>query len=399
MDNNGPLSVAQLTGQIKDCLEGNFPAVAVAGELSNVVAAASGHVYLNLKDDKSQIRGVMWRSKANRLRFEPHDGLAVIAYGAVEVYAPRGQYQLIIDRLVPEGVGPFELAFQQLREKLAVEGLFESERKKPIPVIPKHIAVVTSPTGAAVRDMIQVLTRRWPACRVTVVPCLVQGDQAASSIASALAQADRLNCETILCGRGGGSLEDLWAFNEEPVARAIVACKTPVISAVGHETDVTIADMVADQRALTPSEAAELAVPDRNEMRAALHGANQRMVGVTLGRLRQCRQTLTSLETRRPLAKPLEAIHDRSRELDELYSHMTRGVVTRLQSARSDLTSRARTLDALSPIRTLARGYSVTTSLDGRVVRSAADVEVNQPLSIRFADGQIAVEVRDKPSS
>lgn len=384
-----PMTVAQLTGQIKDCLEGNFPQVAVVGELSNVVAAASGHVYLNLKDDRSQIRGVMWKSKASRLRFDLHDGLAVVAHGAVEVYAPRGQYQLIIDRLVPDGIGPLELAYQQLKEKLAAEGLFEADRKQPIEAIPTSVALVTSPTSAAVRDMIQVMTRRWPACRIIVVPCPVQGDRAAGAIAKALAAADKLECDTIICGRGGGSLEDLWAFNEEPVARAIAACNTPVISAVGHETDVTIADFVADRRALTPSEAAELAVPDREEMRAALSGASQRMIHVTTSRLRWSRERLDEIRSRRAFARPLDLIHDRSRQVDEHAERLTRAADRNLERARSRVSELATTLDALSPLRTLARGYSVTTTTSGKVVRSITDVLKGDELRTRLQDGHI----------
>lgn len=387
------LSVSQLTGQIKDCLEGNFPAVTVVGELSNVVRAASGHIYLNLKDDRAQIRGVMWKSSAARLKFDIDDGLAVVCHGAVEVYAPRGQYQLIINRMTPEGIGPLELAFQQLRERLAAEGLFDADRKKPIVPIPRHVALVTSPTGAAVRDMIQVLTRRWPACRLTVVPCLVQGDKAAKSIASALQAADRLDCDTIICGRGGGSLEDLWAFNEEPVARAIAACKTPVISAVGHETDVTIADFVADRRALTPSEAAELAVPDREDMELALRGAGQRMTQSLMARVTHNRRLLEQLRQRRCFTKPFATIHDRQRMVDDLTTSLRRGIETSLKSNQSNLAAIAGKLDALSPLRTLARGYSVTTTPNGQVIKSIADVHVSDAVETRLSDGVIEQKV------
>lgn len=387
------LSVSALTGQIKDCLEGNFPAVAVACELSNVVRAASGHVYLNLKDDRAQIRGVMWKSNAARLKFDLHDGLAVVAHGDVEVYAPRGQYQLIINRLTPDGIGPLELAFQQLRESLAAEGLFDQDRKKPLVPIPRKIAIVTSPTSAAVRDMVQVLTRRWPACRLIVVPCLVQGDRAARSIANGLAAADRLGCETIICGRGGGSIEDLWAFNEEPVARAIAACQTPVISAVGHETDVTIADFVADRRALTPSEAAELATPDREEMALAIHGAGHRLTQNLSGQLRAARHQLTQLSQRRPMVKPLSPIHDRRRMVDEADAQLRRSIQRGLHRSTSALESIAGKLDALSPLRTLSRGYAVATRKDGSLVRSVANVSVGDDLITRLADGSIEQKV------
>ena len=382
------LTVTQLSSQIKDCLEGNFPAVAVAGELSNVVRAASGHVYLTLKDDRAQIRGVMWKGKASRLRFDLVDGLEVVAAGAVEVYAPRGQYQLIIDRLQPEGVGPLELAFRQMKERLEAEGLFDPAAKKPLPEIPRRIALVTSPTSAAVRDMIQVITRRWAAAEIVVVPVPVQGETAAPRIAEGVATADRIGADVMIVGRGGGSMEDLWSFNEEPVARAIFAAETPVVSAVGHEVDVTIADLVADRRALTPSEAGELVVPDRLEVLAGLNGAKQRMVGAVAGRLREARSRLDRLAASRAMSRPLDRIHDLSRGLDELHGRLSRAAGGRLERERAGVAKLAASLDALSPLRTLARGYSITTK-DGQIVRSAGDVSEGDRLRTRLEDGEV----------
>src|SRR5580765_4753669 len=244
------LTVSQLTREIKDAVEGNFPLVWVQGEVTNCTRAGSGHVYLTLKDDSAQIRAVVWRNTAARLRFELHDGLEVVAAGPVEVYEARGTYQLIVEQLLPQGVGALELAFRQLCEKLSAEGLFAAERKRKLPRFPRRIALITSPTGAAVRDMLQVITRRWQGTDIVIVPVAVQGEEAAAQIAAALAAVHRIpRVDVVITGRGGGSLEDLWAFNEEIVARAIFGCQVPVVSAVGHEVDFTIADFVADARA------------------------------------------------------------------------------------------------------------------------------------------------------
>ena len=267
MSNVPVLTISQLTRQVKNLVEEHFPFVRVIGEVSNCTVAGSGHVYLTLKDEAAQIRAVMWRSKASRLKFELHDGLEVVASGPLEVYEARGTYQLIIEQLIPQGVGALELAFRQLQEKLAAEGLFDPERKRPLPEFPRRIALITSPTSAAVRDLLQVITRRWQAVDLLIIPVPVQGEGAAEEIAAALRSVHRIpQCDVVITGRGGGSLEDLWAFNEEIVARAIYECPIPVISAVGHEIDISISDLVADRRALTPSEAGELVVPLRVEI-------------------------------------------------------------------------------------------------------------------------------------
>ena len=266
-----PKSVTQLTREIKNLVEGQIGLQWVAGEVSNCRPARSGHIYFTLKDQYSQIAAVVWRLTAERLKFQLKDGMEVIALGPVEVYAARGNYQLIIEQLVPKGVGALETALRQLKEKLEKEGLFDPARKRPVPRVPRRIALITSPTGAAVKDMLQVITRRWPAADVLLMPVKVQGEGAAAEIAYALRNVHRIpDVDVVVTGRGGGSLEDLWAFNEEPVARAIAECPFPVISAVGHEIDVSIADLVADVRALTPSEAGELVVPSREELSAEL---------------------------------------------------------------------------------------------------------------------------------
>lgn len=393
-------SVSELTDQIKDCVEGNFLWVAVRGELSGCTRAGSGHIYLTLKDDAAQMRGVMWRSRATRVRFDLEDGLEVVAVGAVEVYPPRGSYQLVIEELLPHGLGPLELAFRQLHDKLAAEGLFAPERKRPLPRIPRKIALVTSPTGAAVRDMLQVITRRWPAMDVVVVPVPVQGDGAAGRIAAAIARlADISEVDVAIVGRGGGSLEDLWAFNEESVARAIAASGVPIVSAVGHEIDVTIADLVADRRALTPSEAGEIVVPDRAELCAALGQVEARLKSLLRSRAESCRSQLDSLAARRVFTRPAERLHLLAERLDEFEARLLRSMRERFAGASMQVTSLARALDALSPLKVLSRGYSVTTRADtSELVSRAEDVTAGDLISTRLANGEFLSRVEAQNS-
>lgn len=386
-----PLSVTDVTRQIKDALEGNFPEVLVVGELSNVSRASSGHVYLTLKDDRAQLRAVMWRNTAQRLRFDLKDGLEVLAAGPIEVYEARGTYQLVIRELLPRGIGPLELAFRQLQEKLAREGLFDPARKRPIPRFPQRIALVTSPTGAAIRDMLQVISRRWKGADIVILPVPVQGAQAAAQIAAALRQVGRIpGVDVVITGRGGGSLEDLWAFNEEVVARAIAACAVPVISAVGHEIDVTIADFVADRRALTPSEAAELVVPNGADLAAWLNDVEERLRGILFQRAARLRAVLTDLAARRTFTRPFELVHDRGRQVDELEQRLSRAIRNRLAAADTRLATTTAALQALSPLAVLARGYSVTRDAETlRIVRTAAETVPGQRLETLLADGSI----------
>ena len=299
------LTVAQLTAQIKNTLEGEFPSVWVVGEISNYSRPQSGHSYFTLKDDQAQIRAVMWRSAAAKLKFEVADGLDVVCHGHIDVYAPRGSYQLVIDELQPKGVGALELALRKLREKLAAEGLFDAARKRKLPAFPRRVAFVTSPTGAAIHDFLQVLRRRWRGVDVLVIPARVQGEGAAQEIVDGIRLANRVSPrpDVLIVGRGGGSLEDLWSFNEEPVVRAIAASKIPTVSAVGHEIDVTLADLAADVRALTPSEAAERIVPAAEEISARVRayqrsiaacGASARDVVASALRWGYCSATVSS---------------------------------------------------------------------------------------------------------
>jgi exodeoxyribonuclease VII large subunit len=385
------LSVSELSNLLRGVVEECFPRVWVAGEVSNCTRAGSGHIYFTLKDDQAQLKAVIWRSAAQRLRFDLRDGQDVIASGPIEVYPPRGQYQLVADKLIPQGVGALELALRQLQQKLSAEGLFDPDRKRPLPRFPRKVALITSPTGAAVRDMIQVLTRRWKLADIVLLPVMVQGDGAAEQIAAALRSVGQIpDVDVVICGRGGGSLEDLWAFNEEVVARAIAACPRPVVSAVGHEIDVTVADLVADRRALTPSEAAELVVPLDSEVRAELDRWSQQLRSALQQRARQARLQLDGLSTRRCFARPLERLHFLATQLDELESRLSRGINGVLERARRECAAVAAHLEALSPLGVLARGYSLTKRLpDGQLVRSAADVQVGDRLSTLLGDGEL----------
>ena len=385
------LSVSDLTAQVKGLIEGAFPSVWVAGEISNFSRPRSGHCYLTLKDEQAQLRAVIWRTTAGRLRFEPEDGMEVICQGGLDLYAPRGSYQLVIRQMHPKGVGALELALRKLREKLAAEGLFDEDRKQPLPRFPKRIAFVTSPTGAAVRDFLEVLRRRWRDVHVLVVPCRVQGNGAAEEIAAGIETVNRLasKVDVLVVGRGGGSLEDLWAFNEEVVLRAIAASRVPVVSAVGHEIDVTLSDLVADVRALTPSEAAELVVPDAEEMKALLRTHGQRMTLALQTRATTARNQLTAIASRPLFRRPFDRVHDLSRQLDELGDRAGRAAWQRAKTAGRDVAAMAAQLESLSPLAVLGRGYSLTQQTDdGRLVHDAASLSVGETITTRYHRGQ-----------
>lgn len=393
-------TIAQVTRQIKDAVEGNFPFVYVVGEISNCTRAGSGHIYLTLKDDTAQLRAVMWRNVAVRLRFDVHDGLEVVAGGPIEVYEARGTYQLVIEQLAPQGVGALELAFRQMCAKLEAQGLFAAERKRPLPRFPRRIALITSPSGAAVRDMLQVITRRWPAVHIVLVPVAVQGQGAAEQIAAALRSVHRIpDVDVVIAGRGGGSLEDLWAFNEEIVARAIYECRIPVVSAVGHEVDVTIADLVADRRALTPSEAGELVVPHRDEVAAELNRLRQRLIHGLRSQADSARMQLDAVASRRIFARPLERLHDAARGLDEIDLRLQRAIRLRLDRSRQQLAAVSGALGALSPLKVLERGYSVTRRVDnGEILRAAEQVQIGDEIETRLQSGRVFSRVtRNSP--
>jgi exodeoxyribonuclease VII large subunit len=384
------LTVSQLTAQIKDLLEGGFPSVWVAGEVSNFARPQSGHCYFTLKDDQAQIRAVMWRGTAARTKFELADGLEVICRGHVDVYAPRGSYQLVVDELQPKGVGALELALRKLREKLAAEGLFDPARKRRLPAFPRRVAFVTSPTGAAVRDFLEVLRRRWRGVDVLIIPARVQGEGAAAEIVAGIRAANRLvpPPDVLVVGRGGGSLEDLWAFNEEAVVRAIAASKIPTVSAVGHEIDVTLADLAADVRALTPSEAAERTVPAADELIARLVGYRDRLRSGASRRLTLAQSRLDALATQRPFRRPFDLVHDRSRRLDELSLRAAGAIRTLLHQRQREFARLAGGLQSLSPLAVLERGYTITEDArTGRVVRAIDQLRVGQSIVTRLNKG------------
>jgi len=384
-------TVSQLTAQVKDLLESSFPGVWVSGELSGFSRPSSGHCYFTLKDDGAQIRGVIWRSAASRLKFDLHDGMEVICYGALDLYAPRGSYQIVVTKLEPKGIGALELALRRLKEKLTAEGLFDKARKRPLPKFPRRIAFVTSPTGAAVRDFLEVLKRRWAGADVLIVPARVQGAGAAAEIARGIEWVNRFttDVDVVVVGRGGGSLEDLWCFNEEAVVRAVAASRIPTVSAVGHEIDVTLCDLAADVRALTPSEAAELVLPLRDAVTALLGSHRQRMTAALQARAVAARQRLTQLAERRCFRRPQELLHDRAQRLDELWARGGRSFRHRLAMDRSRLEAWAGKLESLSPLQVLSRGYSVTQRAeDGTLVTDAATLKPGDRLRTRLAQGE-----------
>src|SRR5436190_6467024 len=358
-----PLTVSELTGDVKVALAERYPdGVWVMGEVSNLARPASGHLYCKLKDAGSQLSTVIYRGVALRLRFDLRDGMEVIVRGRIDVYVPRGEYQLQVEEIQPKGIGPLELAFRQLKEKLSAKGYFLPGRKKKLPHFPRRVALVTSPTGAAVRDMLEILNRRWPALEVWVCPVPVQGEGAAPKIAEAITKLNTLpDIDVLIVGRGGGSLEDLWPFNEEVVADAIHASRIPVVTGVGHETDLTIADLVADVRGLTPTDAAlKVTTPALAEVVDWLDGCEGNLRTLLRKRLELARVRLRDLSGRRSFRQPLQQIRENEQRVDELGERMRRALRGRLQQARQLLASSAGRLESLSPLNVLSRGYSVT---------------------------------------
>lgn len=395
-------SVSQINRYIKSLLDGDggLNGVFVRGEISNYKCYPSGHHYFSLKDEEGSLRCVMFRREAERLRFRPENGMKVIAFGRITVFPRDGQYQLYCGELTPDGVGDLHVAFEQLKEKLFREGLFDKERKKPLPRYPAKIALVTSPVGAAVRDMLRILNARWPLSRVVVVPVRVQGKEAAGEIAAGIALVNRLGlADLIITGRGGGSMEDLWAFNEEAVARAICASRIPVVSAVGHEPDVTIADFAADLRAATPSNAAELAVPDQNEVRAYINGCGARLGKAESGLLNARRQEIRRLEGSRALRDPRTQIEDRRLLIDYHSRRMAAGMQRQLSRYRERFVRLAAGLDAMSPFKVLARGYCMAYDKNGAPLTSVRASAPGEDVLLRLRDGELACEVKERKCS
>ncbi len=393
---NDIYTVSQVNQYIKTLLDRDqvLTALYVRGEISNYKAYPSGHHYFSLKDGEGAIRCVMFKREAISLRFRPENGMKVIAFGRVAVFPRDGQYQLYCSTLTPEGVGDLHLAFEQLKQKLYAEGLFDPSHKKPIPQYPRRIALITSSAGAAVRDMVRILGARWPMAEVFVLPVRVQGAEAPGELCAALAWANRHRvADLIITGRGGGSMEDLWAFNDENVARTIYHSDIPVISAVGHEPDVTIADFVADLRAATPSNAAELAVPDQNDVAVQLRQMAGRMAQAMGRRLEAVRRELDRASQCRALQNPMNYVDDKRMLLDYQREKLAAGLTASLSRERERFAALASKLDALSPLKVLGRGYAIPQKEDGGVVRSTTDVIPGDALRLRVADGEISCQV------
>jgi exodeoxyribonuclease VII large subunit len=386
-------SVSDLTREIKALLEEAFPIVWVSGEISNLHRHSSGHTYFTLKDSGGQIRAVVWRTSAGRIRFRPEDGMEVIVQGRVVVYEPRGEYQLVCSAMEPKGFGAQQLAFEQLKRRLEAEGLFDAARKRPLPFLPRRIAIVTSPTGAALRDVLRVLVRRLPNAHVRVVPARVQGEGAAVEVARGIAAANRFaEADVVIVARGGGSSEDLSAFNEEAVVRAIAASALPVISAVGHEVDVTLADLVADRRAQTPTEAAELVAPDRALLDRKLGERAGALLAAMRNRLDRRRAALDAIARSQALQSPIDRVRLQQQALDERSGRLMSAMRLRLQRLAESVRVLAARIDAMSPLRVLERGFSLT-SKDGRVVRSASDLKAGDVVRTMLLSGAFVATV------
>jgi exodeoxyribonuclease VII large subunit len=385
-------SVSELNDHIKGLFDsdGTLASVHVKGELSNYKVYPSGHHYFTLKDADGSLRCVMFKGNATKLRFKPENGMSIVAFGRVAVYPRDGAYQLYVSEVAPDGVGELYIAFEQLKERLFKEGLFDERHKKPLPRYPKAIAVITSSAGAAVRDIIRILGSRWPMTKVIVIPVRVQGVEAPPEIAGAIKYANAHNiADIIITGRGGGSLEDLWAFNDERVARAIFASAIPVISAVGHEPDVTVADFVADMRAATPSNAAELAVPDLSDVRYALQAADIRLRQAVNRELKSRRQRLDELSSKRVLQSPRYYIDDKRLLLDHSQDRLASALQRKIYSSREKYARLAASLDAMSPLKVLGRGYAIARRADGVVVKQASDVTAGDRVTVRLKEEEI----------
>jgi len=387
-------TVSRLNREARVLLETGLPPLWIEGELSNFARPSSGHWYFTLKDADAQVRCAMFRSANLRVRVAPRDGLHVLLRARVSLYEARGEYQLIAEHLEEAGEGALRRRFEELKARLAAEGLFDAALKRALPRLPRRIGVVTSPTGAAIRDILHVLARRFPAVPVLIYPVPVQGAGAADAIAAAIRlAAARRDADVLILARGGGSLEDLWAFNEEPVARAIRDSAVPVVSGVGHEIDFTIADFAADLRAPTPSGAAEVVVPDRAEWLRALDASRERLARAWRRAAGQSRERLAWLARRLELTHPRTRLAARAQRLDELEARLGRALRRELAAAGARLAAAARTLHAVSPLATLERGYAIVTRADGGVVRAARDVVAGDEVHARTAAGSFAATV------
>ena len=392
-----PGSVSELNEYIKGRLESDtrLSRIYIRGEISNFTRHSSGHLYFSLKDEGSQIRAVMFRSAAASLTFAPEDGMKVLVTGSVSLYVKGGTYQIYVTSLRPDGLGALYLAYERLRQKLESEGLFSEERKRPLPQFPKRIGVITSPTGAAIRDILHITGRRYPLADIVLYPALVQGEGAPQSLLKGLAYFATSDVDVVIIGRGGGSIEDLWAFNNEAVARRIAAMPQPIVSAVGHETDFTICDFVADLRAPTPSAAAELCVPDIRELRMSLDAAQDRAASALLHVAKRKRERLCALGERLSLLGKGRLFEDKKQVLLRYYEKIRGMARSEFIKRHADISIKAEKLDALSPLKVLRRGYCVAGTEQG-VLTSVEHAAVGEELSIRLSDGKILATVKEK---
>ncbi|MBI2447029.1 MAG: exodeoxyribonuclease VII large subunit [Candidatus Omnitrophica bacterium] len=388
-------TVSELTKELKIILEDSFPRVWVEGEVSNYKGHTSGHLYFTLKDESSQLRAIVWKDTAARFKFELKDGTAVICFGRLSVYDKQGQYQLYVEKLEPRGLGALQLAFEQLKAKLSKEGLFDPAHKKPVPLLPKRIGIVTSPTGAAIRDILNVLDRRFSNVEVIIYPVKVQGEGAREEISNAIRDLNTFgNIDVMIVGRGGGSLEDLWAFNEEIVARAIYNSNIPVISAVGHEIDWTIADFVADLRAPTPSAAAELVIGRKEDLMMRIDGFNVRLKSALLNKVNLLKKEFESLMSTYVLRHPLNIVQQYQQTIDDLTEELHQVMDYFLKLKIERLKAILGKLDTLSPLAILSRGYSITLKLPGEIlIKDAKSVKIGDLVRTRLGKGSFTGKV------
>ena len=393
------LTVSQVNHYIKNLIDG-VPALGhllIRGELSNYKIYPSGHHYFTLKDGESALRCVMFRSSAGKLKFRPENGMKVVVSGRISVFERDGAYQLYCTQLNADGVGDLYVAFEQLKEKLYQEGLFAPEHKKPLPKYPQRIAVVTSSAGAAVHDMIRILRHRYPIAKVLLLPVRVQGVEAPAEIVGAIRYANRWQlADVLITGRGGGSMEDLWTFNDERVARAIYASEIPVISAVGHEPDVTIADFVADRRASTPSNAAEIAVPDMSALLQELQGLQMRLIQGEMNGLERYNQRWKALQESRAMTDPMEFLQDKRMQLDFVQQKLAGTAREHLQRQQQLFARLTASLDALSPLKVLGRGYAMAQNIDGVVLKSSDQVAIGEKICVRLGQGSLHCRIDGK---
>lgn len=398
---DSPLSVTQLNEWVKKLLTQSIPTVWVSGEVGNLVQSSAGHVYFTLKDSSGQLAAVLWRSTWEKMGIDLREGMAVIVQGRIDVYAPRGTYQIVVQRLEEQGIGALQAAFRRLFAKLQKEGIFEAEHKKPLPRFPTRIGFVTSPSGAAIHDFAQVLRRRWPLASVIIIPAKVQGDGAAEEIARGIQVAAMLQppLDVLVVGRGGGSLEDLWAFNEEEVVRAVAACPLPTISAVGHEIDVTLCDLAADVRALTPSEAAERVAPNKEEFLDYLENTRERLWLGVQGQWERSAAKLEAFTSRPVIEDPNRLLEGPTQRIDEVTRDLDEALNRQVDQSQQQLERFAQVLEALSPLKTLARGYSLTLDAESGAIQFDAErVPVGTQIVSVLAQGKLISRVTERIS-